>query len=225
MKKRRFMIALSTTLLALVSGLLTLGIAAGPASAAGTPPWEPDPDSVGSLTFYNAAGQQITGGNLTDSPIAAYVEGSATVRAGDTVANLYGYLPVNGQSTSEWSGEQLGQSTTFPNTSAPAPLNTSTLPVETGHSGDENLSTLEVDFPQNGTGAYAGMYQLRLYTNAPHKSQTTTYDSADISVNSSTGDVTLTWSSVEGGTYKVQAAPDLETWTTLTGTQPAATDG
>jgi hypothetical protein len=44
------------------------------------------------------------------------------------------------------------------------------------------------------------------------------------SVNASTGDVTLTWSSVEGGTYKVQAAPDLATWTTLTGSQAAATD-
>ncbi len=43
-------------------------------------------------------------------------------------------------------------------------------------------------------------------------------------VNTSTGDVTLTWSSVEGGTYKVQAAPDMATWTTLTGTQAAAAD-
>jgi hypothetical protein len=44
------------------------------------------------------------------------------------------------------------------------------------------------------------------------------------SVNTSTGDVTLTWSSVEGGTYEVQAAPDMATWTTLTGTQAAAAD-
>jgi hypothetical protein len=44
------------------------------------------------------------------------------------------------------------------------------------------------------------------------------------SVNSPTGNVTLTWSSVEGGTYKVQAAPDLETYTALTGSQAAATD-
>jgi hypothetical protein len=44
------------------------------------------------------------------------------------------------------------------------------------------------------------------------------------SVSSSTGNVVLTWSSVEGGTYQVQAAPDLATWTTLTGSQAAATD-
>ncbi len=43
-------------------------------------------------------------------------------------------------------------------------------------------------------------------------------------VNGTTGDVTLTWSSVEGSTYKVQAAPDMVTWTTLTGTQAATAD-
>jgi hypothetical protein len=48
---------------------------------------------------------------------------------------------------------------------------------------------------------------------------------ADVpSVSSSTGDVTLTWSSAEGGTYQVQAAPDMVTWTTLTSTQAAMTD-
>jgi hypothetical protein len=44
------------------------------------------------------------------------------------------------------------------------------------------------------------------------------------SVDSSTGNVTITWSSVEGGAYKVQAASDMVTWTTLTGSQAAATD-
>ena len=121
--------------------------------------------------FYNAAGQQVTGGNLTDSPVAAYVEGTSTIRSGDSVATLYGYLPVNGQPTSEWSGEQLGLTTTFPNTGAPPPLNTATLPVETGNSGDKNIATLETDYPNNdhSTDGYAGMYQLRLYTNAPRQ--------------------------------------------------------
>ncbi len=176
--------------IALVSGILTTGLA-GTASAAGNPPWEPDPNSVGALVFYNAAGQQVTGGNLTDSPIAAYVEGSSTVRSGDSVATLYGYLPVKGQLPTQWSGEQLGQTTTFPNASAPPPLNTSTLPVETGASGDENIATLETDYPNKDktTDGYAGIYQLRLYTNAPRKVQTTEYDSADILIKGSTWSV------------------------------------
>ena len=69
---------------------------AGSASAAGNPPWEPDPTPSAASMFYNADGNQVTGGNVTDKPIAAYVEGAATVRAGDTKATLYGYLPVNG---------------------------------------------------------------------------------------------------------------------------------
>ncbi len=176
--------------LALVSGIFTAGFA-GTASAQGNPPWEPDPGSVGGLIFYNAAGQQVTGGNLTDSPVAAYVEGTSTVRSGDSVATLYGYLPINGQPTSEWSGEQLGLTTTFPNTGAPPPLNTATLPVETGHSGDENIATLETDFPNNdhSNDGYAGMYQLRLYTNAPRNTQTSQYDSADILISGTTWSV------------------------------------
>ena len=144
--------------------------------------------------FYNAAGTQITGGNVTDAPIAAYVEGTSTVRSGDTVATLYGYLPISGEPTSEWSGLQLGGSTSFPNAGAPAPLNTATLPVETGASGDDTILDLETVYPNLGTGSYADTYQLRLYTNAAGKSQTTTYDSADISI-SGTGD-TATWSVV-----------------------------
>jgi hypothetical protein len=41
-------------------------------------------------------------------------------------------------------------------------------------------------------------------------------------VNSSTGNVTLTWSSVEGGTYRVEASTNLQTWTTLSSALPAA---
>jgi hypothetical protein len=186
----------------LLSSLSWLGT---PAGASTTPPWEPDPSSVGGLVFYNASGQAITGGNVTDSPIAAYVQGTATVRSGDTVATLYGYLPVNGQMPTLWSGEQLGLTTTFPNTSAPPPLNTSTLPLETGTAGDESLQTLEADFPNNdhSDDGYAGMYQLRLYTNAPHHSQTTLYDSADILISGSSWTV-------------VYPAPPTSTATTLT---------
>ncbi|MEQ1853170.1 MAG: YHYH protein [Chthoniobacteraceae bacterium] len=42
------------------------------------------------------------------------------------------------------------------------------------------------------------------------------------SANSANGNVTLTWNSVEGGTYKVEASPDLATWTTLDPALPAA---
>ncbi len=41
------------------------------------------------------------------------------------------------------------------------------------------------------------------------------------SMNQATGDITLTWSSVEGGTYKVDASNDLTSWTTLAAAKAA----
>jgi hypothetical protein len=236
MKKLRTKGTVAVGVIALVSGIFTAGLA-GTASAAGNPPWEPDPSSVGGLVFFNAAGQQITGGNLTDSPLAAYVEGSSTVRSGDTVATLYGYLPVKGQLPTQWSGEQLGLTTTFPNPSAPAPLNTSTLPVETGNSGDETVATLETDFPNKDktTDGYAGMYQLRLYTNAPHKTQSSVYDSADIFIKGKTwtevfsaGPLTITTAKLANGTVGKKYSATLAavggsgpyTWSLATGSSP-----
>ena len=44
-------------------------------------------------------------------------------------------------------------------------------------------------------------------------------------VNNTTGDVTLSWSSVEGGTYKLEATSDLTgSWTTLSSNVSAATN-
>jgi Bacterial Ig-like domain (group 3) len=168
-------------------GALVMGFA-GSASASGPiPPWEPvaNPPEVGGLLFFNAAAQQISGGSLSAQPLAAYVEGTTTIQAGDTKATLYGYLPVNGQTPGEWSGEAIGASTAYPNGSAPPPLKTATLPVETGGSADESVSILEADLPNTDTSSdgYANMYVLRLLTTEPEVIPSTSYDSADIEVN------------------------------------------
>jgi hypothetical protein len=42
------------------------------------------------------------------------------------------------------------------------------------------------------------------------------------SLNPANGNVTMTWSSVEGGTYRVEASTDVTNWTALTTTQAAA---
>jgi hypothetical protein len=178
------------------STVLAVGVLAAPATRSATttaaaPPWEPDPNSVGGLIFYNSSGSVITSGSINASPVAAYVLGTSTIRSGDTKATLFGYLPVKGDVPAEWSGEALGASTTYPNTHAAVPLNTSTLPVETGSSGDETFAQLEADFPNNDNSAdgYAGMYQLRLRTSAPGEGLTITYDEADIHIQGSTWSV------------------------------------
>jgi hypothetical protein len=42
------------------------------------------------------------------------------------------------------------------------------------------------------------------------------------SVNQASGDVTLTWSAVDGGTYQVSASPELSNWTPIHTSPPAA---
>ncbi|HTW21048.1 MAG TPA: Ig-like domain-containing protein [Mycobacteriales bacterium] len=174
-----------------LTGAALLGTAAS-GHATTTPPWEPDPSSVGGLLFFNSSGQRITGGSTSDQPVAAYVEGTTTIRNGDTKATLLGYLPVKGDVPGKWQGEAMSVATVYPNAGAPGALGTASLPVQTGSSGDESLATLAVDFPNNDTSGdgYAGMYQLRLVTSGPDLQPTTSYDSADIQI---TGD---TWSVV-----------------------------
>ncbi len=88
------------------------------------PPYEPlpNPPAIGRLKFFNAAGVQITGGNISDAPFAAYVQSSVAGRAGDTKATLYGYLPKSGVPYDGWSGELLTASPNYPNASAPSAL-------------------------------------------------------------------------------------------------------
>jgi hypothetical protein len=44
------------------------------------------------------------------------------------------------------------------------------------------------------------------------------------SINPVNGNVTLTWNSLEGGSYKVEASSDLSNWSTLNGTVPATSN-
>ena len=69
------------------------------------------------------------------------------------------------------------------------------------------------------TTVYADVQRIRstatdVYINSSGTSLAETW-SGSPGINTGTGDVTLTWSSVEGGTYTVQASNDLSTWTAL----------
>lgn len=62
--------------------------------------------------------------------------------------------------------------------------------------------------PETTTIWFKGGPNKTEYANAP-------------AVDSGTGAVTLTWSAIEGGTYKVEASNDLTTWSTLTASTTA----
>ncbi len=140
----------------------------------------------------------ITGGNITNNPIAAYIQGNTALQPTPTLADLNGYDPTTSgvpvTAPGAWSGVGLGSSN-LPS-SAPGALGTSTLPVYTGQS--YSLSQLTESLPNTDTSStdgYAGIYVLRLTTYQKSDSgNSTTYDSADISVNSSTGAWSLVYS-------------------------------
>ena len=171
------------------------------AAAATTPPWEPDNNAVfGGIDFYNAAGQQITGGSITDAPLAAYAIAEHT-STGATLATLFGYLPKNGQNSpvgtgfvDSFQGEQLSDSTAFPNSAAVAGIAALSNPVVTGLSSDETLQVLETDFPNRDTSTdgFAGMYQLRMKLSSPAGGTATGYASTDVLITGTT------WSQVYG---------------------------
>jgi hypothetical protein len=205
---------------ALASGTLVTGLA-GTAHAATTPPWEVAqapathpavyPNEVGGLTFYNSSGQVITGGNISDNPIAAYIQGNTALQPAPTLVDLNGFDPTTSgvpvPAPGNWNEEGLGSSS-LPS-SAPGALGTSSLPVYTGQS--YSLSQLTGSLPNTDTSStdgYAGIYVLRLQTYQHNDGNTsTTYDSADISVNSSTGAWTLVYSPLAATTTTLSISP------------------
>ena len=173
------------------SSVLVGAVLTTSASASTPPPWEigsppaVSPNEVGGLTFYNSSGQVITGGNLSDNPIAAYIQGNTALQGSPTLADLDGYTPTENGHASEcagnWNDFSFGSSN-LPS-SAPGALGTSSLPVYTGQS--YSLSQLTTAYPNTDTSTtdgYAGLYVLRLRT-FQHPTTTTTYDAADISVD------------------------------------------
>jgi 5-hydroxyisourate hydrolase-like protein (transthyretin family) len=197
---------------ALASAALTAGALLAMASSADatTPPYEPDSGSVGTITFYNAAGTAITGGSINDKPFAAYAVGSATVHAGDTNAVMRFAQPNPNATTQLWSKDDISAFTSYPLSTGPANIVSlsQTHPVNTGANTDLSINDFVGEFPNTdttGTGcayaatpagctntAYQNLYQIRLVT-ANGAVQASQYDVADILVTGTT------WTQVYGG--------------------------
>jgi hypothetical protein len=156
-------------------------------------PYNPDPNSVGSITFTDANGVPVTSGS-TSSPIAAYAAGSKLVDTGDTDGTLEVFLPVFGQNPALWSGEAIGLDTVFNPAPAAWPADLKSLvtagkPVVNELSSDLTPAQIATDAPNTATTGpntaqptYQNLYEIRIYTGT----NTAQYDSADISVVGST---------------------------------------
>lgn len=185
---------------------LTAGTLLAVAQEAGayTPKWEPDPQSVGVIAFYDASGSKITSGNIDDKPFAAYAVGSKTVHTGDDHAVMRMAQPNPQAGTGDWNVDDVSAFTAYPLTSGPDDIQTlsQTHPVSTGADTDLSISDFIGEFPNTGpsgagcayspgdpsgctNAAYQNIYQIRLVT-ASGSTQSTQYDVADIVVSGNT---------------------------------------
>lgn len=171
-------------------------VAVGSSAFAVTPPYEPDPTSSGSISFYDASGGVVTSGSITAHPFVSFAASSKAARTGDFKATLFAYTPKLGTPTGAFPGETMTASTAFPNATAPAPVKNFTVPVASATAADFSLSDYIADFPNTATDAYQGLYQLRLKTSGPVGFDTA-YVSTSIMVTGTT------WTQV----YPVPATP------------------
>lgn len=157
---------------------------------------EPDPDRVGGLTFYNAAGQEVTSGDL-DEPLADFVVADDVVREGDGFATLYLYSSDDEVAPGAWTGTQLSGTGAFPVAGAPAVINPGDA-VYRSSASDLTLADIFEDY-ENLT------FEVRLRTSSATAGVGSSYASTLVQVNGTAG----TWSLGDGGTV-------LPTTTTLT---------
>lgn len=202
MKIRSRSLTVGAAVLAVAASVLVGG---GVAYAAVTPGYEPDPNAAGAITLYNASGAIVTGGSLSDSPMVAFAAASGAGRAGDTRAFLRVATPKAATPTDQFESAVVTNTTNFPNTAAPAPLNALTTPLVSATAGT-SLGAYVAAHPNTETAAnLANIYEVRLITTAPGQSPDVNYFRVDVQVNTAAG----TWSVV----YPASAT---STTTTLT---------
>jgi hypothetical protein len=181
---------LSTAVRALLLVALPLTISLE-ANANTPPPWYPGQHSVGHLMFYNASGQVVTGGAISDPSIAAHMVASTVDYRGpgDTKATAYAYTPVSGEDPLLWPGEQLTLSSNFPVLDSPPPLGTCLEPVDKGGVNTTLAGYIAALPNMQTTGPYAGLYELRMFPGGPNGTGALYWNTV-ISVDTTAG----TWS-------------------------------
>ncbi|MCW2494713.1 MAG: Ig-like domain repeat protein [Jatrophihabitans sp.] len=195
------------------------------ANASSTPPWEPDPQSLGTVTFYDASGAVVTSGSDLSNLFAYAAASNNNGPEGTTKAYVTFAWPHSGQVTGNWFTAPASLATRYPATTAPSPVNGLTNPVVTAigsgasnYAGVSGLSTFDT------TSGYNDMIQVRLGSvggpNEP-SGDPTIYWASDIMINPSAG----TWAQV----YPAPSAGPTTTTTAVTATpaspQPTTATG
>jgi hypothetical protein len=220
----------SASVLAIAGGVLAA--TASLANAATTPPWEPDPNALGTLTFENSTGQVVTGGNNLNH-LFDFIQASTTDPFAGTKADMQFAQPVPSTPTGLFPASAQSVATNFPNASAPAPLATSANPVVSLSPTDANLATFIQTVTAQTAAGFANVFQIRVFTTGPGGIGTSNnggqYWDADIVVNPSAGTWTQEYpASISATTTSLSANPSPALTTdsvTLTATEAPATAG
>jgi hypothetical protein len=184
-------------------------LAASPALAA-APGWEPDPNSNGTITFYDASGNVMTGGTSLSHLFDFASASSAEDPTGFHKASiLFGFPDHTKTNTLDWFSSSASAASAYP-VAAPASLAAlpATTPVATTGTGT-NLTAALGGAVLDTTPGYANIIQVRLV-----QSGGTNFWASDISYNSAAG----TWT-------QVFPAVVTATTTTLTATPSPAITG
>jgi hypothetical protein len=214
----------------MAAGLALVG--GGAAYAATTPPYEPDPNSYGTLAFYDAGGNPVTSGSINDHPMAAFAVGSNAGRTGDNTTLLNMAQPNPNAITSLWNKDTLSSATTYPLASGPANIVSlsQSHPVSAGQATDLSVADFIAEFPNDpahdSNTSYQNLYQLRLIT-ANGANQNPQYQVADILVSGTTWTQVYPAVATATSTTLTSSANPTTTGTsvTLTATETPATPG
>jgi hypothetical protein len=181
---------------ALVAGAALAVVAGGsvllanPASAA-APGWEPDANGggYGTISFYDAAGNQVSGGNNLSHLFDYAVASSNGDPAQFHKANILFAFPDHANPTSSWFAVNASTATNYP-VASPASIAAAgtEVPVANPNAGEANLSAALGAGTADTTPGYANVMQIRLVQSGNDLG----YWTADISYDT----VNHTWSQV-----------------------------
>jgi hypothetical protein len=174
-----------------VAGLFATTIAVAPSALATPPAWEPDANgNGGTMSFYDAAGVQVTSGTDLSHLFDYAVASTAENPAGFHKASLAFAYPNHSLPTSGWFVNGQSVATTYPVASAPGALAGVAANIPVSHPGatDMNLTAALGGAILDTTAGYANIVQIRL----AQSSGANQYWTADISFDTTAG----TWSEV-----------------------------
>lgn len=197
-------------------------------AAATTPTWEPDPNALGNLVFFNSAGSQITGGaNLNH--LFDFAVGTTAATTGADQASLYFAAPSSTNSnTALWCHSIDSAGSVFP-VSSPAGVatyETSTGgPADSPGPADADLNAWLGSCTLDSTAGFANIIQVRVYDSGPGGvSSGTKYWESDIGYNTSGSAIMVDGVSVPAnGWAQVYPGPSVTATTTSLQVSPTNT--